>query len=285
MKRRNLLLAIFSAALLLCTGINAQARSVVALPDFEDFAEDYILENNTEVQEHANIYYYEIPADISTDLLEQYIDLLVSDYDLALTDFRNYEPDDTHSTYTQYGWFEYTGAESPNAFALTVSRDSYQIDPAHVVIQYDYNESAVHIVRLYVSTDMYMLPCEERPTGLSISAGGSSSDGGSSGGSSYDNGSSDGGSSGGSSDSDSYSFSNSDSDNSRQIKCTKCFGSGSIDCTACGGDGGKYVYDNSTPNYSGSLSGSRSSKTWENCYKCHGSGEQTCTRCGGSGWQ
>lgn len=275
MKKRNLLFFTCSAVLLLYGGMTAQAYSVVSLPDFGDFAEDYILDSDTKTGEYANTYYYEVSSDISVDLLKQYIDLLVSDYDLSLTDYRVYEPDDTYSYYTQYGWFAYIGSESPDPFSVTIKRDSYEIDPAHVVIEYHSDETSVDNIWLSVSSDMYMIPCEERPTGLSVSED-NSSNGESSGGSTSAN---------GFSGNYSYDYSNDDSDNSRKIKCTKCFGSGEIDCTACGGDGGKYVYDNSTPNYSGSLSGPISGKTWENCYKCHGSGEQTCSRCGGSGWQ
>lgn len=64
------------------------------------------------------------------------------------------------------------------------------------------------------------------------------------------------------------------------VPCPKCDSSGDVNCSACNGDGGKYVYDNSTPNYAGSSS-SKSSKTWERCRKCGGSGKTKCTYCGG----
>lgn len=64
------------------------------------------------------------------------------------------------------------------------------------------------------------------------------------------------------------------------VPCPNCDSSGDVDCSACGGSGGKYVYDNSTPNYAGS-SVSKSSRTWEVCSKCHGSKKQKCRTCGG----
>lgn len=71
--------------------------------------------------------------------------------------------------------------------------------------------------------------------------------------------------------------------NTIKTKCVFCHGDGKVECTNCGGDGGKYAYNNSTPNYSGSTSFSSTSKTWERCFKCSGSGKQTCTHCGGAG--
>lgn len=66
-----------------------------------------------------------------------------------------------------------------------------------------------------------------------------------------------------------------------QVKCYKCHGNKTIECSRCGGKGGKWIYDNSVPNYSGRSS--TTSKTWERCSKCNGTGSMTCTACGGSG--
>lgn len=78
----------------------------------------------------------------------------------------------------------------------------------------------------------------------------------------------------------------SDDDESRdpgtpKIKCTKCHGEGTVKCSQCDGEGGKYITDNSTPNYAGSLSGPKVGKTWEKCRKCDGTGSMTCPRCHG----
>lgn len=66
-----------------------------------------------------------------------------------------------------------------------------------------------------------------------------------------------------------------------QVKCYKCHGEGTIECSRCDGEGGKWIYDNSTPNYSGHSN--TTSRTWDRCSKCGGSGSMTCTACGGSG--
>ncbi|MBR5232322.1 MAG: hypothetical protein IKW00_08795 [Clostridia bacterium] len=57
---------------------------------------------------------------------------------------------------------------------------------------------------------------------------------------------------------------------------------GKVKCRSCDGQGGKYVYS-SSPNYSGSKSGSRVGSTWESCRKCYGSGKVDCSTCGGDG--
>lgn len=67
-----------------------------------------------------------------------------------------------------------------------------------------------------------------------------------------------------------------------EIKCTKCHGETTVECSQCDGEGGKYITDNSTPNYAGSLSGPKVGKTWEKCRKCDGTGSMTCPRCNGS---
>ena len=64
-----------------------------------------------------------------------------------------------------------------------------------------------------------------------------------------------------------------------RIPCSKCHGSGKVDCSRCGGDKGKWVYDNSVPDYSGHSS--TTARTWESCSKCNGTGEVTCPTCGG----
>ena len=83
----------------------------------------------------------------------------------------------------------------------------------------------------------------------------------------------------------SSSIPSSDSNSSTvRIRCTFIGCSdGQVECSACDGEGGRWVYDNSTPKYDGSNS-LVSRRSWENCYKCGGSGHTTCTRCGGSGW-
>ncbi|MBM6925258.1 S-layer homology domain-containing protein [Pseudoflavonifractor phocaeensis] len=88
----------------------------------------------------------------------------------------------------------------------------------------------------------------------------------------------------GSGSSGSSSSSDSDSDRPVQIRCTFVGCSdGKVECSACDGEGGRQVYDNSTPQYDGV--GSNTDKwDWETCYKCHGSGEVDCSRCGGTGW-
>ena len=93
------------------------------------------------------------------------------------------------------------------------------------------------------------------------------------------------GGSGSSSGSSSSGSSSGGSTGSRpRIRCTfiGC-DNGKVECSACDGDGGKWVYDNSTPNYSGGRP-SGGSRTWQSCSKCHGTGETDCTRCGGDGW-
>lgn len=66
------------------------------------------------------------------------------------------------------------------------------------------------------------------------------------------------------------------------VPCPFC-NDGKETCSACNGNKGKWVYDNSTPNYSGKNSWNNSAKTWEPCTKCGGTGEQDCTHCGGDG--
>ena len=69
-----------------------------------------------------------------------------------------------------------------------------------------------------------------------------------------------------------------------RIRCTFVGCSdGKVECNACDGEGGRRVYDNSTPQYDGVNSGT-DKWDWETCYKCGGSGEVTCSRCGGDGW-
>lgn len=66
-----------------------------------------------------------------------------------------------------------------------------------------------------------------------------------------------------------------------KIRCGRCFGEGTIECDLCKGRGGKYVTDNSIPNYAGSTGGPRVASTWERCRKCDGDGSITCPRCHG----
>ncbi len=91
-----------------------------------------------------------------------------------------------------------------------------------------------------------------------------------------------GDSSSGSSGSSSFDSSSSWSYQTRK-RCTAlgCDG-GKVECSACDGDGGRWVYDNSTPRYDGVSS--TTARTWENCYKCYGTGKTSCSRCGGDGW-
>lgn len=69
-----------------------------------------------------------------------------------------------------------------------------------------------------------------------------------------------------------------------QNKCTR-YGcdNGKIECDRCDGKGGKYIYDHSTPNYTGK-SAPTTSKTWQTCSKCGGSGSMDCPTCGGDGY-
>ncbi len=80
----------------------------------------------------------------------------------------------------------------------------------------------------------------------------------------------------------SYDVPNSSRNKDEKHKCVKCSGDGEVTCGNCSGRGYKESYQ-STPNYSGRKSGSRTGVTKERCYKCKGSGSISCTRCGGDG--
>lgn len=69
-----------------------------------------------------------------------------------------------------------------------------------------------------------------------------------------------------------------DNNNNNNDRCIICGNDGEVNCGTCGGRGGKYEYT-STPNYSGSLSGSNSSSRWVDCWRCNGSGEMDCYYC------
>ena len=92
------------------------------------------------------------------------------------------------------------------------------------------------------------------------------------------------GSSGSSSYSDSRSSSSSAWSNEKpKTRCYRCGGDGKVRCSACDGHGGRYEYSH-TPNYSGSLRGSSTARTWHDCSKCYGRGEVSCPECGGKGY-
>lgn len=69
-----------------------------------------------------------------------------------------------------------------------------------------------------------------------------------------------------------------------RIRCTFIGCSdGWVECSACDGEGGRRVYDHSTPQYDG-VNTNANKWDWERCSKCGGTGQTRCSRCGGSGW-
>ncbi len=69
-----------------------------------------------------------------------------------------------------------------------------------------------------------------------------------------------------------------------RIRCTFVGCSdGKVRCNVCNGDGGRWVYDNSAPQYDG-VGSNTGKRRWEDCDKCHGSGKIDCSRCRGTGW-
>lgn len=267
MRNKKQLLAVMSAAFLLGLGMDVQADDRVQLPDFGTLAEDYILADEFESREFDNVYYYEIQGDAAVELLNQYISVLIMDYDFEVIDNRIYEASEDYSTSTEYVWFEYSGSESVDGFGLTIFRDDYHIDSMDMALEYNYSDNSVHSVWFYISKDMYMDTDDGQTTIVSETPSGNS---------------------GGNSN----------------TECTYCGGRGTCDkcgglgedlctclggsCPTCSGMGHKMVYTRDGYEYrdcrtcGGSGMHERCDGTgFLTCTLCHGTGD--CTYCNGTG--
>lgn len=181
---------------------------------------------------------------------------LLEQYNLKETfsDFQDYK--ESSQLTSHYHGYLYTGSGKVGNIQLRMKGDSFQLG---ILVNRYYDRDAINIALYY--------PDEFRFTDPGVRASVLPDD---------RSGNSSGSSSGGSGVADAS------TPGVKEVTCTKCHGEKTVTCTACDGKQGKYVFS-STPNYSGSTSGSKSGQTWEKCRKCNGTGSMTCPRCNGTG--
>lgn len=224
-----------------------------ALPDLQSFSGNRLEVHSQSVDTHSTkVVYF---SDWNKKFFQEYLDLLQNEYGFTLREYKQIESIDSHSYV-----FDHTGGGDISGFDCTASgiKDG---DDVELFIWGLFASRASAEIHVEYSDGLKYVDTGDRTTQelSDRSQSGSSSSGGSD---------------------DSIDWGTASGDWKSDFSyCGKCHNKGEITCTSCNGNGGKYVYSNSTPNYSGTAAWSKTGQTWETCRKCGGSGTIDCPNC------